>query len=141
MRNVKSILGGLGALAGVLYCCGLIYYFIDTTGSAREAVRDGLGPTLLGLGAVGLLFCVPLIVKFVRVVGLPRPPGGSGGGDPDAPTHDATHGGGGGIDADAIIARHLARRSLEGSPTSPTTPPARQSGRPAKSSGFGRRVE
>ena len=136
MRNVKSILGGLGALAGVLYCGGLIYYFIDTTGSAHEAVRDGLGPTLLGLAAVGLLFSVPLIVKCVRVLARRGPPGGGGGGEQDGPPD-----GGSGIDADAIIARHLARRSLETSPISPTRSPARQSGRPATRFSFGRKIE
>jgi hypothetical protein len=52
--------------APILYCGGLLYYFLDFSGSVQEAEMDGLGPTLLGLGVVGLLFCIPFIVKIVR---------------------------------------------------------------------------
>jgi len=53
---LKSEFGVIGALVPILYCGSLLYYFLDFSGSVQEAETDGLGPTLLGLGAVGLLF-------------------------------------------------------------------------------------
>ena len=72
MRTLKSVFGVIGALVPILYCGGLLYYFIDSSGSLQDAERNGLGPTLLGLGTVGLFFCIPLIVKVVRIFAGPR---------------------------------------------------------------------
>ena len=67
MRTLKALLGVMGALMPILYCGGLLYYFIDSSGSLENAETNGLNPTLLGLGTVGLLFCIPLIVRIVRI--------------------------------------------------------------------------
>jgi hypothetical protein len=72
MRTLNSAFGVIRALVPVLYCGGLIYYFLDYSGSVQDAETIGLGPTLLGLGAVGLLFCIPLIFKIVRIFAEPR---------------------------------------------------------------------
>ena len=58
MPTLKSVIGVIGTLVAILYCGRLLYYFLDLTGSVQEAETNGLGPTLLGLGAVGLLFCI-----------------------------------------------------------------------------------
>jgi len=136
MRTLKSVFGVIGALAGVLYCGGLIYYFLDLSGSVREAETNGLGPTLLGLGAVGLLFCILLIVRVIWIFARPRSPGSGGRSGPDASTHD----GEGGFDADAVLARYMARRPVEAAPDLPPSPPAPEGGGPARSPGFGRRI-
>ena len=136
MRTLKSGFGVIGALVPILYCGGLLYYFLDLSGSVQEAETDGLGPTLLGLGAVGLLFCVLLIVKIVRIFGGPRSPRSGGRGGPDSSTHDDE----GGFDADAVVARYMARRSAEAAPGSPAAPPAHESGGPARRPGFGRKI-
>ena len=60
MQSLKSVFGVIGALFPVVYCAGLFYYFFGVAGSVEEAKEIGLAPTLLGLGAVGLLFCIPL---------------------------------------------------------------------------------
>jgi len=136
MRNLKSVFGIAGAVVPILYCGGLLYYFLDLSGSMREASEIGLGPTVLGLGAVSLLFSIPLIIKVVRLFARPRTPGSGGGSD--KPDEDDKNG----FDADAAIARYLASRSQEVVPSAPPTPPARKIGaapivtRP----GFGRRV-
>ena len=135
MRNLKSVFGLIKALGPVLYCGSLLYYFLDVAGSVQEAETIGLGPTLLGLAAVGLLFCIPLIVKIVRIFARPRSPGSGGRDGPDAPTHD----GEGGFDADAVVARYMARRSPEAAPSSPAAPPAHEGGGPARRPGFGRK--
>ena len=136
MRNLKPVFGVIGALVPVLYWGGLFYYFLDVAGSVQEAEEIGLGPTLLGLGVVGLLFCIPLIVKMVRIFAGPRSPGSGGRDGPDAPTQD----GEGGFDADAVVARYMARRSAEAAPGSPAAPPAHEGGGPARRPSFGRKI-
>jgi hypothetical protein len=135
VRTFKSVFGVAGALVPILYCGGLIYYFLDVTGSVEEAKMDGLGPTLLGLGTVGLFFCIPLIVKIVRIFAGPRSPGSGGRGGPDAPDDD------GGFDADAVVARYMARRSAEAPAGSPAAPAAREGGGQARRPSFGRKLK
>jgi hypothetical protein len=102
----------------------------------QEAETDGLGPTLLGLGAVGLLFCIRLIVKIARIFAGPRSPGSGRRDGPDASTHD----GKGGFDADAALARFMAPRSTEAALGSPAAPPAHEAGGPARPPSFGRKI-
>ena len=114
VRTVKSVVGVMATLVPILYCCGLLYYFLDVSGSPQQATRDGLGPTLLGLGAVALLFTIPLILKIVLLVGAMRPPGSGASGGPSGGSSGGASGGPGdsapsGFDADAVIARYMAR--------------------------------
>jgi hypothetical protein len=136
MRSLKSVFGVSGALMPVIYCGGLLYYFIDLSESMDEATKSGLGPTELGLGAVGLLFCIPLLVKVVRFFGKLRSPASSGRGDPDASTKDDEKG----FDADAVLARYMARQSAEVSPGAPAAPPAHEGGEAVSRPSFGRRI-
>lgn len=136
MRTLKPGFGVIGAVLPVLYCGGLLYHFLDTNGSVEEAKTDGLGPTLLGLGVVGLLFCIPLIVKIVRIFAGPRSPGSSGCGGPDGSAPD----GEGGFDADAALARYMVQRSEEAAPEPPAVPPALDRGGRASRPSFGRRI-
>ena len=132
MRTFKSVFGVIGALVPIVYCGALLYYFLDLSGSVEEAKADGLGPTLMGLGMVGLVFCVLLIMRIVRILSGPRSPGSG----PDASTHD----GEGEFDPDAAIARYMARRSAEAAPGPPVPPPAHEGGGPARPPSFGRRI-
>lgn len=135
MRNLKSSFGVFGALVPILYCGGLLYYFLDLSGSVQEAKADGLGPTLLGLAAVGLLFSVPFIIKVVRMLAKTRSPGPGG---PDAPADGERE-----FDADAAVARYMARKAAEEaaapSPTTPATRPTYSGGASDKPASFGRR--
>ena len=45
MQSLKSVFGVIGALVPILYCGGLLYYFLDLSGSVHEAQTLGLGPT------------------------------------------------------------------------------------------------
>jgi hypothetical protein len=114
----------------VLYCGGLVYYFLEVSGSLQGAEAIGLGPTVIGLGAVGLLFCIPLIIKLVRIFAAPRSPGSGGRGGPGASTRDDDG------EADAAIARYMARQPAQATP--PAARPAQGGGGPAK--GFGRKI-
>lgn len=126
MRDLKSFLGVGSALLPILYCAGLLYYFLDLSGSVQEAEEVGLGPTVLGLGLVGLLFSIPLIIRVVRLVGRSR----ARRPDDDEPDSGRT------VDADAAIARYKARQAEERDRTPVAPPPSRT---PAPRSGFGRR--
>lgn len=129
MRTFKSVFVVIGALVPVLYCGTLLYYFLDISGSMKNAKSIGLAPTLLGLGVVGLLFCIPLALKIVRIFARPRSPGSG----PDAPDAES------GFDADAAIARYMAQRSPETVPGSPAVRPTFGGGA-ARRPGFGRRA-
>ena len=134
MQSVKSVVGVIGTLGAIAYCGGLLYYFLDLSGSVHEAQEIGLGPTVLGLGVVGLLFCLALIVKLVRIFAASRSPESPGRRSSDTSTDDRE----GDFDADAVIARHLARRSVQAPVGSPTAPPAPDGGGPARPT-FGRK--
>jgi hypothetical protein len=113
----------------VLYFGGLALYFFQVGGSMEGVSAIGLGPTVLGLGTVGFLFCIPAIVKLMRFIPGPRPPRSGDG--PDEPE---------GFDPDAAIARYMASRSVEAAPDAPAPRPAHAGGGPARRAGFGRRV-
>ena len=139
VRSFKSVSGVIGALIPVLYCGGLLYYFLDVAGSVQEAEEIGLGPTVLGLGAVGLLFSIPLILKVLRLFRGPRAPGSGG----DAPRDNDDGDDDGGFDADAAISRYMARRASEAAAATPAPAsaprPAPKSGGPAGRPSFGRK--
>jgi hypothetical protein len=130
MQTWKSVFGVIRALGPVVYCGYLLYYFLDLSGSVQGATAIGLGPTVLGLGIVGLLFSIPLIMKVVRLLARLRSPGSGG----DAPPRDD------GFDPDAAIARYMAQRSTEAAPDAPDVRPAREGGGPARCPGFGRKI-
>ena len=101
MRAFKVIL----AVLPVIYCGVLLFYFLDQGGANDAPVAEGLGPTVIGLGVVGLLFCIPLVFKLIRLVVTPRGPGS----DPDGPALEEETP----FDADAALARYLARKQAE----------------------------
>jgi hypothetical protein len=127
MASVKSVFGMVGALIPICYCAGLAYYFFGVSGNSLQgATALGLGPTILGLGAIGLLFCVPLLIKLVRL-GAPAPSRGK-------PARVSEDDAGEPFDADAALARYMARKAAEGgsSPLASVEPPRPQ--------GFGRKL-
>jgi hypothetical protein len=135
METFKTASGLIRALVPVLYFGSLLYYFFDVSGGSIEnANMLGLGPTLLGLGIVGLIFCIPLAIRIARILNGPRTPGSGGGPGRPAPDDDD------GFDADAVVARYLAQRPAEAIPNAPSARPAPKDGGPATPTGFGRRI-
>jgi len=129
MRSLKSSFGIAGALLPVVYCAGLIYYFLDFSGSVQEAEAIGSLPTLLGLGVVGLLFSIPLFLKIVRMLTRRPSPG----------ANSEASDGGDRVDADAAIARYKAQRAAQ-TPVTPPPPPKPAPKNPGpKKPAFGRR--
>lgn len=131
MRSFKSLLGVAGAFVPISYCGYLLYYFLDLSGSVEDVENNGLGPTVLGLGVVAALFCIPFIFKIMRLFRGPGSPRSGGG----APTSDEGDDDDGGATADAIIARYMARKAAEEA-AAPARP---QSAGPARRPSFGRK--
>jgi hypothetical protein len=135
VETFKTAIGLIRALFPVIYFSGLLFYFLDVSGgSIDQAWAIGLGPTILGLGVVGLLFSIPLGIKIARILNGPRTPGsGDGPGRPEPDDDD-------GFDADAVVARYLAQRPAEAVPNAPAARPVPKGGGPTRPAGFGRRT-
>lgn len=126
MRSAKTVFGIVGALVPLVYCGALFFYFLRVGGSPEGVAGIGLGPTVLGLGAIGVLFCIPLILRIVKAVaGSPRKP------EPDISTGARTAAPGSepesSFDADAALARYMAKKAsglVEAPPVEPGVRPA-----------------
>lgn len=108
MGSTKNAGAMIGALVPVAYCGAMAYYFFGVSGSSVHGVAAmGLGPTVLGLGAIGLLCCVPLIFRIWKLVGTPPPKTGARSAADISVEEEA-------FDADAALARYLARKAAGG---------------------------
>ena len=108
MRTVRNWFGLVGALLPVLFCGGFLLYFGNVRNAFGGLVDSGLGPTMIGLAAFGLLFFFLFLLKLRRFL---APPAAPKGGDRMAATLDETRSD---FDADAALARYLARRESGG---------------------------
>lgn len=136
MRSLKSVFGIAGALVPIGYCGYLLYYFLDLGGSVQEVEDMGLGPTVLGLGVVAALFCIPLIFKIMKLFHGPGSPRSGGG----APNYDDGDDDDGGAAAEAAIARYMARKSAEDAISAPAARPTQQRSNPSGRPSFGRKT-
>jgi hypothetical protein len=137
MLTLKSVYGVIGGLLCVLYCGALFYYFVDVGGSVQAADEIGLGPTVWGLGLIGVVFCIVLIVRIVRIFITPRTPsssGRSGLGRAGRSTSDE----GSSFDADAVVARYMAQRPADAA--SGTSAAPHEGGGSAARPSFGRKI-
>jgi hypothetical protein len=152
MRSLKNIVGILGSLLGIVYCGGLILYFVGGWGELGTfksglgiengiagANAIGLGPTILGLGAIGSLFVVILLFRIMRLFLRRDPPSGE---HRSRAAVAAADDGDGGLDADTMIERYLAQRSAEAAaPPQPAAPRPAASPNPGpQRPSFGRRI-
>ncbi len=130
MGSLKNAIAIAGALVPIAYFGWLLYYFYGVGGSVEGVAAIGLGPTVLGLGAVCLLFCIPLVVRMLRIAAPPRSTDGVGAKSRDEPEES--------FDADAAFACYMARKTVPAAaPASdlPISPVA-----PARPQGFGRKL-
>lgn len=74
-----KVLGVIGGLIPLVWIGWLLYHFVGVSGGTAEGVAGiGLGPTVIGLSIVGLLFALPLIIKLLRATtGVDHVPGAS----------------------------------------------------------------
>ncbi len=134
MRTSKNVFGLIGALIPVLFCGGLLFLLNRVRGSGLELLDNMMGPTTIGLAAIGLLFLVLFLWKLRRYLAPPAPPRAGPGSRAAAMEETKSD-----FDADAAMARYLARRGTGGSaaPVAPPTP--RVDGVAVRPGGFGRK--
>jgi hypothetical protein len=134
MRTMRTIFGLVAAVVPILYCGGLLLYF-NRVRTASAGLLDGaLGPTMLGLGGLGLLFLLVFVLRLRRLVAPPAAPRSGGGGRPDEAPQDERSD----FDPDAAIARYLAQRPAGArDAASPHAP--HEGGGPVRQAAFGRR--
>lgn len=108
----KSSMSLIGMLLPLLYFGGLIYYFSGVGGGTLQGIIDiGLGPTMFGLSALGLLFAIKPVMLLIRFLA-----GLSGGATPapsprrnSADTDESL--GSSDFNADDALARYIAKRN------------------------------
>jgi hypothetical protein len=115
----------------LVFIGGLLFYFTGFEGWNGGDFTQGLGPTVLGLGAVGLLFCVPLAFRLFKLVITPRGPAASKKGDAEEEASS--------FDADAALGRYLARKAAAGE-AMPEAPAAFPRGDAPVRPVFGRKI-
>ncbi len=138
--SLGKVLGIIGALIPLVWIGWLLYYFVGVGGNTAEGVAGiGLGPTVIGLSIVGLLFALPLIIKLLRATtGVNRVPG-AGVDNKLKPGEVVVEPA---FDADAALANYLRKReagvtgdvSIDPSESEPAAPFAPRPG------GFGRKT-
>lgn len=112
MRVVKLVM----ALIPLASIGGLLVFLVRPFGEGGgllalavmpdRVLADGLGPTVVGLGAITLLLCIPVLVRLYQLVAPPAVT--------TQPTAQAVEEA---FDPDAALARYLARKA--GTPAEP----------------------
>jgi hypothetical protein len=136
MQPLKNAFGIIGALVPILYCVGFLIYFANVQYFTGVPVGNALGPTMLGLGAVAILFAIPLVLRVARLFRRTPPPGAGGGtrgGPRGGPSPDEERSD---FDPDAAIARYMAQRPASPDPQSGSASAAASPPRPT----FGRKA-
>ena len=109
MGSMKGAVALIAVLVPIVYCGAMVYYFFGVGGSMQGVAAIGLGPTVLGLGAIGLLFCVPLLIRILKLdATTPSKPGARPRFAANMPVEEEA------FDADAALARYLARKAEAG---------------------------
>jgi hypothetical protein len=105
MGSFKNAWGIITGLIPVVYCVGFLIYFANVERFTGVPVGNQLGPTVLGLGVVALLFSIPVILRIARL--LRAPPTSK---DEARRTAEVFADSPSDFDADAAIARYMAQR-------------------------------
>ena len=127
---MRAFIGWLVALVPVFYIGWLLSHFAGVGGETMEGIVGiGLGPTVLGLAIVGLLFLIGPLVKMIRVAsGTGKVPGAGLKLGDDLPETE-------GFDADAALAHYMSKRGQQ-----ETAPPAEAQPFAPRPGGFGRKT-
>ena len=116
---MRGVVAWLGALIPVVWIGYLLWHFAGVGGNTAEGIVGiGLGPTVLGLSIIALLFLVGPLIKLIRVAsGSNRVPGASIKVDEDLPATE-------GFDADAAFANYMSKRADNPQPVVEEAPAA-----------------
>ena len=116
---MRGVFAWLAALIPVAWIGYLLWHFIGVGGNtAQGVVGIGLGPTVLGLSIIALLFLIGPLIKLIRVAsGSNRVPGSSVKVDDTLPATE-------GFDADAAFAHYMSKRVENPTPVVEEVPDA-----------------
>src|SRR3989344_1758570 len=117
--SIGGVFRWLLALIPVAYIGFFLWHFMGVGGNSMEGIVGiGLGPTVLGLSIIALLFLIGPLVKLLRVAsGANRVPGAAVQGGDDLPATE-------GVDADAAFARYMRKRGEAPAVPEEASPPA-----------------
>lgn len=117
--SIGGVFRWLLALIPVGYIGFFLWHFMGVGGNSMEGIVDiGLGPTVLGLSIIALLFLIGPLIKLIRVgSGANRVPGASVKVGDDLPATE-------GFDADAAFARYMTKRGDNPAPVEEMPDPA-----------------
>jgi len=104
MRTSKNWFGLVGAALPVLFCGGLLLYFSSVRAAYGGPNGNPLGPTMFGLGVFFLLALLAFLMRLWKFAG------GAPASSPGARAEAAAAAESSDFDADAALARYLARR-------------------------------
>jgi hypothetical protein len=140
-NSLGKMLAIIGGLLPIVYIGWLLYHFIGVGGGSIDGIVGiGLGPTVIGLSLVGLLFALPLIIRLLRATtGINRVPGKDfnarlmPGEVSDEPS----------FDADAVFANYMRKRDqpdeTRPAENASAIPVDTAESAPMRSTGFGRK--
>ncbi len=137
--SLGKVIGVIAGLIPLVYIGWMLRHFVGVGGGTAEGVAGiGLGPTVIGLAIVGLLFALPLIIKLLRATtGVNRVPGASF----DAKLNPGEVSDAPAFDADAAFANYMRNRDTSAASDAPIetadATPAPFTPRPG---GFGRKA-
>lgn len=116
---MRGVVGWLLALIPVAYIGFFLWHFMGVGGNSMEGIVGiGLGPTVLGLSIIALLFVIGPLIKLIRVAsGGNRVPGANVKIDADLPATE-------GFDADAAFANYMSKRGDNPAPVEEMPDPA-----------------
>jgi hypothetical protein len=139
MQAAKSWFSVVMALLPVLFFGGMFLYFSSVNNASFGLLDGALGPTRIGLGALTILFALLFLWRLKRAA--TPPPAKVSLSPADAKLEEVKSD----FDADAAMARYLARRG-EGGSAAPAPPPSfapppvpTVDGVPIRPGGFGRK--
>ena len=128
MRTTRSFFGLIMALLPIVWAGGLFLYLNNVRGAFGGLLDGALGPTLMGLGTVLIIFVFLFVLKFGRAATPPATPRTGGGADSALEEEKSD------FEPDAALARYMARRNGE-----PGAPPPTFGGNRPSQGGFGRK--
>jgi len=105
MQTAKNWFGLIGALIPVLFFGGMFLYFGGVNDASYGLFDSALGPTRLGLGALTGFFLLLFLWRLSRLSRPPSAPKTVGRADAEIEEGKSD------FDADAAMARYLARRN------------------------------
>jgi hypothetical protein len=119
MKTTKSFFGLVMAMVPILFIGGLLLYLNHVRYAFGGFLDKQMMPTMVGLGAIGLIFVFLFVLKFRKAAVPPAPPADKVGDRVEAALAEGKSD----FDPDAALARYMARRATTPVPPADRPPP------------------